>query len=570
MIGVVGAMNDRTGRFVCVYDDGTPSHLAFDAADHATRLLSHHRRAWYGDVFFDHVTGVIDPAPAPLVEPQPYLLVCHYRDFDWTAQHQTQIREYADVAALIADATNLVASERSAGSSNVELWEVYGVRTIERRPRARKARRVADDAARLLDAIRATPDDDAARLVWADAVGGERGELVVLQTDLARGNLAMRDTIARKRRQRELLAKHGGAWSELAGHARRVSFRRGFVDAAEIDAATFLAHADDILEAAPLLESLTLTGLTGFVDRSGVEHEPFVRELLPRLFADPAWSELRGLDLVQPGFMLAGRTDEDALVSRPLGDDAIELVVASGALKNLRALGIRDGGAGAHGVRRLIGSRSLHEVERLALRDYLGGDGLVTLLQSGGLTALRALDIGSRHDLTQVAPVLPASVVELAVGHLDDAGLAALARSPLAATLERLDIGNGHIRRDPDRLAAFPKLRALSYVGDFGFGRASIESSAIRILTAQFMPALRELAIIADLGEASTRLLGDTLGPQLELLDLRRNHHALRHLGELKAKVAGELRVGSTEHDDGLLRVGRTHQAPWWDHVTVG
>ena len=42
-------------------------------------------------------------------------------------------------------------------------------------------------AALLLEECAARPDDDAPRLAWADLVGGERGELVVLQCDLARG-----------------------------------------------------------------------------------------------------------------------------------------------------------------------------------------------------------------------------------------------------------------------------------------------------------------------------------------------------------------------------------------------
>jgi hypothetical protein len=46
---------------------------------------------------------------------------------------------------------------------------------------------VEDD---LLEACRLAPDDDAPCLVWADAVGGERGELIVIQCDLAGRALA--------------------------------------------------------------------------------------------------------------------------------------------------------------------------------------------------------------------------------------------------------------------------------------------------------------------------------------------------------------------------------------------
>jgi hypothetical protein len=60
----------------------------------------------------------------------------------------------------------------------------------------------------------AAPDSDAPRLVWADAVGGERGELVVLQCRLASGVVSDRDEWrALRARERELLAANSAEWS---------------------------------------------------------------------------------------------------------------------------------------------------------------------------------------------------------------------------------------------------------------------------------------------------------------------------------------------------------------------
>jgi hypothetical protein len=139
----------------------------------------------------------------------------------------------------------------------------------------------------LVEDIRNVPDADDARLVWADAVGGERGELVVLQIDLERGGLAPRDTILRRRRQRLLLARHGATWSGLAGLAQRVSFRRGFVDALALPAPVWLAHADEILDIAPALTSVTLTHLRA----DGPSSDPM--PLLSRALAHPATRNLR-------------------------------------------------------------------------------------------------------------------------------------------------------------------------------------------------------------------------------------------------------------------------------------
>jgi hypothetical protein len=68
-----------------------------------------------------------------------------------------------------------------------------------------------------------------------------------------------------------------------------------------------------------------------------------------------------------------------------------------------------------------------------------------------------------------------------------------------------------------------------------------------------------------------TRGLVEEIGPQLELLDLRDDAFALRFVNELKIKLPGELLVGKVGRTRrSLLRVGRTTQRAWWDHVTLG
>jgi uncharacterized protein (TIGR02996 family) len=76
----------------------------------------------------------------------------------------------------------------------------------------------------LLAKVYEDPADDAARLVYADAVGGKRGELIVLQ---------MRPELSRvqKRRERELLAGNAHGWlGPLGAHITKVGlrYRRGF------------------------------------------------------------------------------------------------------------------------------------------------------------------------------------------------------------------------------------------------------------------------------------------------------------------------------------------------------
>jgi uncharacterized protein (TIGR02996 family) len=84
------------------------------------------------------------------------------------------------------------------------------------------------DASALLAAIRAAPDDDAPRLVYADWLDEhgqlERADFIRVQCELAR-----RDDPALRRREAELLAAHHDAFAgPLAAPHLRFRFERGF------------------------------------------------------------------------------------------------------------------------------------------------------------------------------------------------------------------------------------------------------------------------------------------------------------------------------------------------------
>jgi uncharacterized protein (TIGR02996 family) len=199
----------------------------------------------------------------------------------------------------------------------------------------------------LLEACWMSPDDDAPRLVWADAVGGERGELVVIQCDLARGDLAPRAAAARRRRERALLRRHGREWSGLDAYQPRgsasrsefrselrsefrVEFRRGFVEAAELDPRVFVEHGDDIFRRAPLLRSLSTVGL---LVTSGDPLEP-----LRRLLDTAAFWRLHGLDLRHVGVQTPAFDYDPGFDGH--GDEALRLLVAAGAIPCLDGLGV--------------------------------------------------------------------------------------------------------------------------------------------------------------------------------------------------------------------------------------
>jgi uncharacterized protein (TIGR02996 family) len=85
------------------------------------------------------------------------------------------------------------------------------------------------DAPALLAAIRAAPDDDAPRLIYADWLDEhgqpERAEFIRVQCELAR-----RKNRALRRREAELLAEHHDAFvGHLAVPGLRFRFERGFI-----------------------------------------------------------------------------------------------------------------------------------------------------------------------------------------------------------------------------------------------------------------------------------------------------------------------------------------------------
>src|SRR5262245_51098985 len=85
-----------------------------------------------------------------------------------------------------------------------------------------------------LDAIADDPDDDAPRLIFADWLtekGDARGEFIQVQVELAR--LSLRDPRSGelKRRERELLRRHGITWRSFPSDRVQVHFERGLTAA---------------------------------------------------------------------------------------------------------------------------------------------------------------------------------------------------------------------------------------------------------------------------------------------------------------------------------------------------
>lgn len=192
----------------------------------------------------------------------------------------------------------------------------------------------------LIAACRAAPDDDAPRLVWADAIGGERGELVVLQ--------CMPPTPARIARVTELLAARGAAWANLSGLAKRCTFRRGFVEAVEVELADCVARADEIAARAPLLESLGLACPQCTRWEDDQFDGPDTVGLVKSVLQHPALAHVRGFVFDKAQLTIC--PDRESAYQSGYGDEIVELAVELGRLQQLRSLGFVDCRLGRRGV----------------------------------------------------------------------------------------------------------------------------------------------------------------------------------------------------------------------------
>jgi FHA domain len=307
----------------------------------------------------------------------------------------------------------------------------------------------------------ANPDDDAPRLVWADTVGGERGELVVIQCDLARGDLTPGEVAVRRRRERELLASHSLAWAGvLAEHAARWSFRRGFVEAARLT-----SFDREIVTQHPLLTSVSL----------GEEH---ALKLLPVVATHIA---LRGLEVPSApphfGYLEAGLIDR----------------LRSLALAGVRPQHFED-------VRTLVARAPL---EQLWLPEHrLAHDQVRAVLEAA--PGLRALGISSAlGHYFNFAPPLRAL-------HVDRVDLGAV-RASSANTLVHLHAYFDSVLQ-ASMLEACTALRSLEV-----FGAAS-EAVVAQLPTT--LAALRALTVTGAIYERPLRAIVDHYGAQLEMLEV--------------------------------------------------
>jgi uncharacterized protein (TIGR02996 family) len=319
------------------------------------------------------------------------------------------------------------------------------------------------DAEAFLQRIRAYPDDDAQRLIfadWLDEEGDPRGRFIRVQLALA-----AEDCPERRRLQAEeqaLLDALRAEWeAPLRGLATGFVFRRGFVDELNVEAKQFLRHAHEIFTASPVRHVHLLD----------------VSDSLPEVLQSPYLGRLSGLTvhgqhIGEPLARAVARSEHLAglkrlaLTRNRLGDDAAGQLALSPNLANLEELDLGENEVGETGARALAASPHLGRLRRLELRgNRLGPAGAEALAGSERLASLHRLglagnDVGLPRllSLPGAHHLLRVPALDLAGNGLTAAALQAIFHRPAGAggavRLCELDLSFNQLGDDGARLLA--------------------------------------------------------------------------------------------------------------------
>lgn len=401
-----------------------------------------------------------------------------------------------------------------------------------------------------LDDVLAAPDDDAPRLVWADALleqGDARGELVVVQCALARGGLPRERSIPLRRREQELLA-NARAWSGLEGLASNVTFRRGFVDGIEVTADVLLAQHEAIFAKAPLLRRVRVRGLD-FQDERAEEGLARIERVLsldrirhlalPAVarWVSPPWGELSSVETV--------------------GCEG-DIVASLCRTRRLRSLtGLTLEGADASMLRALAASPDAAALDVLDLEGRFGDlhAGLDRWVPRATLLRPKTVRLVGWHDESVGAAVFDSAehpfwsrVEDLAVDRLV-ASPSAQPRSPIldAGGASRLRRLRGKLAfttaesslLDTPRLAALEELALAPAVAPT---KREQPTDLGPLLHARHLRSLRALALRPFVGpEIARAVVRSPLARQLEVIDLRDDWRITQIRPELEAAFDGLL-----------------------------
>lgn len=430
----------------------------------------------------------------------------------------------------------------------------------------------------LLQTIFEQPDDDTARLIYADWLEdqgeAERAEFIRVQCELARLPEDDDRLPGLEQRETELLEKHEKKWlGKLPGDKGiEYIFRRGFVDEASVRWKLFLEHGEKIFQVAPIRElELSFLGMGKFqaeavgarrelrrlhgLTLKGQLREPGTQNLLQapnlrglkslglawvgcgeeslRLVLGGRMPKLEALDLTSCGMNLhMTLLRQSKLPLRELNlhwneltGRNVEDLARAPALAGLTQLDLSSNVIRVTGAQALANSDVLTRLTDLDLGGCaIGIAGVTTLTESANCAALRSLNLSGNNLGSKGLRALIASphlqqlhTLYLHNNDLDDACLPLLLGWPGLARLRTLELGTNRFTDDGmEQLLASEKLARLWQLNlsDNVLGRKSAQA----LLTSPHLEQMRELDLCnCPLPTASEKELQKHFGERVRL-----------------------------------------------------
>lgn len=371
----------------------------------------------------------------------------------------------------------------------------------------------------LLAAIRAAPDDDQPRIVYADWLLSqssrsdcERGELIQLQcARLKAGNAEQRRAI--RARERALIVAHPPP-SLGEGIRLELAWSRGFLERCRGEFLHFAQNVTKVFEVAPSLSILDLE-ITGW----GIN-----QSLIGRLASIEEMAQIRDLSIV-------------AAPTVHYGDANDVLIRLVPALTSLRRLRLRASALSLAGIEGLLGARVCPQ---LALLDLSGN----TIDQ----VMARAL-----AESTQLEP----SILRLADCAFGPAQVEILGSSSWFAELEELDLGTNSLRDDGAIALSkvpFKRLRTLA-IGSCKIGK----TGGAALLASHHLAKLRCLRVHGNpIGDGAAKALAKSRLRSIQDLDM--HTCAIREAGaraladSTNLRALRRLQLGGNRIGDGGAR----------------
>lgn len=387
------------------------------------------------------------------------------------------------------------------------------------------------EAEAFLQRVRAYPDEDAPRLIYADwleeqgATGApnwsrKRALFIRVQIALAKltdesdsdeTHVSAKERVEREAArqkllghltvlQADLLSAYGSDWTlPFRGLATGHRFRRGFVEEVNVVALQWIRHAPELFAAGPVRH-------VHLLDLGSNLPLAFQVPYLSRLVALTVFGQHASLPLARA---VAGSPHLAGLRHLYLGrnrfeDKSADHLATSSILGNLEELDLSDNEIGETGARSLATSAHLSSVRYLELsNNRLGPTGAEALAGSERLASLHKLGLAGNeigvarlHTINRAHDLLRVPVLDLSSNGLGPGGLAVVLtkstplNEPGAVRIADLNLGQNDLGNEGARvLAACPLLANLKVlrlsncgIGDDG-ARALAESPHLNNLT---------------------------------------------------------------------------------------